>query len=41
MNRSIRTSSAGLEEAKKARKLKGWTQEYLAEAAGCSGQTVN
>jgi predicted NACHT family NTPase len=40
MDRSICASITGIEAAKKALKLKGWTQEYLAGASGCSRQTV-
>jgi predicted NACHT family NTPase len=40
-SRSLRASTAGLEKAKNAFKLKGWTQDYLAGAAGCSRQTIN
>ncbi|MEO1620923.1 MAG: NACHT domain-containing protein, partial [Cyanobacteria bacterium J06632_3] len=40
MGRSLRASKEGLAKAKKAFKLKGWTQEYLAGAAGCSRGTV-
>jgi predicted NACHT family NTPase len=40
MERGIRASIAGLEDAKKALKLRGWTQEYLAGASDCSRQTV-
>nr|WP_322719675.1 NACHT domain-containing NTPase [Nostoc sp. ChiQUE02]MDZ8232713.1 NACHT domain-containing NTPase [Nostoc sp. ChiQUE02] len=38
--RSFRASTVGLEKAKKAFKLKGWTQDYLAGAVGCSRQTM-
>ncbi|MBW4528783.1 MAG: NACHT domain-containing protein [Phormidium tanganyikae FI6-MK23] len=41
MDRGIRASIAGIESAKKALKLKGWTQEYLAGASQCSRQTLN
>ncbi|MDZ8236671.1 MAG: NACHT domain-containing NTPase [Nostoc sp. ChiQUE01a] len=41
MVRSLRASTAGLEKAKNAFKLKGWTQDYLAGAAGCSRTTIN
>jgi predicted NACHT family NTPase len=40
MGRSLRTSKAGLEKAKKAFTLKGWTQEYLAGVTGCTRATV-
>jgi predicted NACHT family NTPase len=40
-SRSHQASTAGLEKAKNAFKLKGWTQDYLAGAAGCSRQTIN
>jgi transcriptional regulator with XRE-family HTH domain len=41
MGRSLHTSKTGLAAADKAFKLKGWTQDYLAGAAGCSRQTVS
>lgn len=41
MDRGIRASIAGIETAKQALKLKGWTQEYLAGASDCSRQTLN
>ncbi|MBD1822719.1 NACHT domain-containing NTPase [Cyanobacteria bacterium FACHB-DQ100] len=41
MGRGIRASIAGIETAKQALKLKGWTQEYLAGASDCSRQTLN
>ncbi len=41
MDRGIQATAAGLEEVKKALKLKGWTQEYLAGGAGCTRQTVS
>ncbi|PHK15105.1 hypothetical protein VF10_29965, partial [Nostoc linckia z13] len=41
MTRSLRASKTGLEKANKAFKLKGWTQERLAGAAGCTRQTIN
>lgn len=40
-SRSLRASTAGLEKAKNAFKLKGWTQDYLAGAARCSRPTIN
>lgn len=40
MGRSLRVSREGLAKARKAFKLKGWTQEYLAGTAGCSRGTV-
>lgn len=40
-SRSLRASTAKLEKAKNAFKLKGWTQDYLAGAVGCSRQTIN
>lgn len=40
MGRSLRASKEGLAKAKKAFKLKGWTQDYLAGTAGCSRGTV-
>ncbi|MCF2152286.1 NACHT domain-containing NTPase [Desmonostoc muscorum LEGE 12446] len=39
-SRSLRASTAGLEVANKAFKLKGWTQEYLAGAVGRTRQTI-
>jgi transcriptional regulator with XRE-family HTH domain len=41
MDRGIQATVVGLEEAKKALKLKGWTQDYLAGGAGCTRQTVS
>ncbi|PHJ69130.1 hypothetical protein VF14_03050 [Nostoc linckia z18] len=41
MTRSVRASKTGLEKAKEAFKLKGWTQEYLAGGSDCSRQTIN
>jgi predicted NACHT family NTPase len=41
MDRGIQATAAGVEAAKKALKLKGWTQEYLAGVAGCTRQTVS
>lgn len=41
MSRGIQASISGIEAAKKALKLKGWTQEYLAGASQCSRQTLN
>jgi predicted NACHT family NTPase len=41
MDRGIQATAVGLEEAKNALKLKGWTQEYLAGVAGCTRQTVS
>jgi predicted NACHT family NTPase len=41
MDRGIQSTAAGLEKSKKALKLKGWTQEYLAGGAGCTRQTVS
>lgn len=41
MDRGIRASVAGMEEAKQALKSKAWTQGYLAGASGCTRQTVN
>lgn len=40
-SRSLRASTTGLEVANKAFKLKGWTQDYLAGAVGCSRPTIN
>ncbi|BBD63571.1 hypothetical protein NIES2109_64460 (plasmid) [Nostoc sp. HK-01] len=40
MGRSLRASKAGLEYASKAFKIRGWTQDYLAGAVGCTRQTV-
>lgn len=40
MARSLQASTAGLEKANKAFNLKGWTQDYLAGAAGCCRQTI-
>ena len=40
MGRSLRVSKTGLEQAKKAFTLKGWTQEYLAGVTGCTRPTV-
>ncbi|MBD2211891.1 NACHT domain-containing NTPase [Nostoc linckia FACHB-104] len=40
MTRSLKVSKAGLEQAKAAFKLKGWTQDYLAGVVGCSRQTI-
>ncbi len=41
MDRGIQATATGLETSKKALKLKGWTQEYLAGMAGCTRQTVS
>ncbi|WP_099065822.1 pentapeptide repeat-containing protein [Nostoc linckia] len=41
MGRSCQASKQGVEKAKAAIKVKGWTQEYLAGAAGCSRPIVN
>jgi predicted NACHT family NTPase len=41
MDRGIQATVVGLEEAKKALKLKGWTQDYLAGGADCTRQTVS
>ncbi|MBN3882543.1 MAG: helix-turn-helix domain-containing protein [Nostoc sp.] len=40
MGRSFQASKDGLQKAAKALKLKGWTQEYLAGAVGCTRQTI-
>ncbi|MEH2467843.1 pentapeptide repeat-containing protein [Nostoc sp.] len=40
MGRSCRASTNGLEKAKQALKIKGWTQEYLAGFAKCSRPVV-
>ncbi|AVH68449.1 NACHT domain-containing protein [Nostoc sp. 'Peltigera membranacea cyanobiont' N6] len=40
-SRSLQASTAGLEKAKTAFKLKGWTQDYLAGSVGCSRPTIN
>ncbi len=40
MGRSFRVSEEGLQRAKEAFHLKGWTQDYLAGGAQCSRQTV-
>jgi uncharacterized protein YjbI with pentapeptide repeats len=40
MGRSYRVSKEGLERAKEAFHLKGWTQEYLAGSVECTRQTV-
>ncbi|MEH2102847.1 MAG: pentapeptide repeat-containing protein [Nostoc sp.] len=40
MGRSCRASIDGLEKAKQALKIKGWTQEYLAGFAKCSRPVV-
>ncbi|MHC5747964.1 MAG: NACHT domain-containing protein [Nostoc sp.] len=40
MTRSLRASKAGIEKAKAAFKLKGWTQDYLAGVIGSSRQTI-
>ena len=40
MGRSLRASKEGLDEAKKAFKLRGWTQDNLAGRADCSRGTV-
>ncbi len=40
MERSYRVSKEGLEKAKKAFKLTGWTQDYLAGRVDCTRQTV-
>ncbi|MEP0755703.1 helix-turn-helix transcriptional regulator [Trichocoleus sp. Lan] len=41
MERGIRASDEGREKVEETRKLKGWTQEYLAGASQCTRQTVN
>jgi predicted NACHT family NTPase len=41
MDRGLRASANGVEVAKQALKLKGWTQEYLSGMAGCTRQTVS
>jgi predicted NACHT family NTPase len=41
MDRGIQATAAGLQTAKNALKLKGWTQEYLAGVAGCTRQTLS
>jgi predicted NACHT family NTPase len=41
MERGIKASAEGLNRAKAALKLKGWTQEYLAGVAGCTRQTIS
>lgn len=38
--RSLRASTAGLQQADNAFKLKGWTQEYLAGTVGCTRQVI-
>lgn len=40
MGRSCQATKDGFEIAKKAFKLKGWTQEYLAGSVGCNRQTI-
>jgi transcriptional regulator with XRE-family HTH domain len=40
MERGIRASENGLENAKVELRLKGYTQEYLAGLAGCTRQTI-
>ena len=40
MGRSLRSSKEGLAKAKKAFKLKGWTQDHLAGRADCSRTTA-
>ena len=40
MGRSLRVSEEGLQRAKEAFHLKGWTQDYLAGGVQCSRQTV-
>ncbi|WP_310481126.1 NACHT domain-containing NTPase [Chamaesiphon sp. VAR_48_metabat_403] len=40
MDRGIQATAAGVETAKHALKLKGWTQEYLSGVAGCTRQTI-
>jgi predicted NACHT family NTPase len=41
MPRGIGASATGVEQAKSALRLKGWTQEYLAGVCGCTRQTIN
>ncbi|HLO83798.1 MAG TPA: pentapeptide repeat-containing protein [Nostocaceae cyanobacterium] len=41
MGRSLRASKTGIEKAEKAFKLKGCTQDDLAEASGCTPHTVS
>jgi transcriptional regulator with XRE-family HTH domain len=41
MDRGLQASVYGLEVAKQALKLKGWSQEYLSGMAGCTRQTVS
>ncbi|RUS92416.1 hypothetical protein DSM106972_099130 [Dulcicalothrix desertica PCC 7102] len=41
MPRSYKISKAGLEKAKKAFEIKGWTQEYLAGRTNCTRQVVS
>lgn len=38
--RSLRASATGLQQADKAFKIKGWTQEYLAGTVGKARQTI-
>jgi predicted NACHT family NTPase len=40
MDRGIQATAAGLAKAKNALKLKGWSQQILADFAGCTRQTV-
>ncbi|MBD2472372.1 pentapeptide repeat-containing protein [Nostoc sp. FACHB-145] len=40
MGRSLSASKAGLKKANTAFKTKGWTQDYLAGAVGCTRQTI-
>lgn len=40
MTRSFRVSKAKLQQIKNVFNTKGWTQEYLAGAVGCSRQVV-
>ncbi len=40
MGKSLRVSEEGLQRAKEAFHLKGWTQDYLAGGVQCSRQTV-
>ena len=39
--RSLRASTAGIEKVMRVFKIKAWTQDYLAGAAGCSRQSVS
>jgi predicted NACHT family NTPase len=40
VRRSLRASTAGLQQADKAFRIKGWTQEYLAGTVGKTRQTI-